>query len=183
MSPVRGPAYSPTHHIQPLTFDSPDIAIISTENHDSLNRLLLLIRYLAGKQWKWSHMWFCNFFKAACETTLFIYFLYCISLRPQPAGVQCPLTSSLGELPGYWGWGWYPGLPPVLVSITFAVHMDHILVFFHSFFFTCHWISFVFILYDRCIRTHLVNPSLTHFLGEFPGVGLALVLHILFPKA
>jgi len=25
-----------------------------------------------------------------------------------------PLTSSLGEFPGYWDWLWYPGLPPML---------------------------------------------------------------------
>src|SRR6218665_302750 len=33
-----------------------------------------------------------------------------------PVGVQCPLTSSLGEFPGYWDWFWYPGFLPVLVS-------------------------------------------------------------------
>src|SRR6218665_1722224 len=27
--------------------------------------------------------------------------VYCISLGQQPVGVQCPLTSSLGEFPGY----------------------------------------------------------------------------------
>src|SRR6218665_2270336 len=50
------------------------------------------------------------------------------------------------------GWLWYPGLPPVLVSIafTFAFHNS---VFFHSLFFTCHWISFVFILYGQRCRS------------------------------
>src|SRR6218665_1752815 len=38
----------------------------------------------------------------------------------------------------------------------------------------CHWISIVFLLYGRRIATHSVDPSLTHFLGEFPGLGLAL---------
>src|SRR6218665_948734 len=31
----------------------------------------------------------------------------------------------------------------------------------------CHWISIVFLLYSRRIATHSVDPSLTHFLGEF----------------
>ena len=30
------------------------------------------------------------------------------------------------------------------------------------------WISFVLFLYDRRTCTHLVDPSLPHFLGEFP---------------
>jgi len=34
-----------------------------------------------------------------------------------PIGVQCLLTSSPGEFPGYWDWLWYPGLSVVLVSI------------------------------------------------------------------
>src|SRR6218665_665684 len=44
----------------------------------------------------------------------------CIALGPQPVGVQCPITSSLGEFPGYGDWLRYPGLPPVLVSIAFS---------------------------------------------------------------
>ena len=50
---------------------------------------------------------------------------------------QCPLVStapslphySLGEFLGYLDWLWYPGLPPVLVSIAFPFAF-HILVFF-----------------------------------------------------
>jgi len=53
-----------------------------------------------------------------------------------PVGVQCPLISSLGEFPGYWGWLWYSGLSPVLVSIAFPFAF-HTWVFFHSLFFTC----------------------------------------------
>jgi len=45
-------------------------------------------------------------------------------------------------------------------------------VFFHSLF-TCHWISFVFLLYDQRICTHSIDPSLAD--GMFPGLGLALV--------
>src|SRR6218665_3383992 len=94
-----------------------------------------------------------------------------------PVGVQCPVTSSPGEFLGYWaGSGeysfyyyikvsrqtatnnkinkiWYPGLPPVLVSIAFPFAV-HISVFFHSLFSTCHWISFLFLLYGRRICTH-----------------------------
>ena|SRR6218665_2912524 len=35
----------------------------------------------------------------------------------------------------------------------------------------------------RCICTHLVDPSLTHFLGEFPGLGLALEPDVVVPEA
>src|SRR6218665_3700844 len=99
-----------------------------------------------------------------------------------PVGVQCPLTSSQGEFLGYWDWLWYPGLPPVLVSIAFPFAF-HILVFFPLLFFPCHWISFVFLLYGRCICTHSVDPSLTHFIGEFPGLELALVPDVVVPQA
>ena len=47
-------------------------------------------------------------------------------------------------------WLWYPELPPVFVSIAFPFAF-HISVFFHSLFFTCNWISFVFLLYDGSI--------------------------------
>ena len=96
-----------------------------------------------------------------------------------PIGVQWPLTSSLGEFPGYWDWLWCLGLLPVLVSIAFRFAFFHISMFFHSLFFTCHWISFVFHLY-----MHLsVDPSLGHFFSEFPGLGLALVPDVVVPEA
>ena len=47
----------------------------------------------------------------------------------------------------------------------------------------CHWISIVFPLYGRHIASHSVDPSLTHFLGEFPGLGLALVPDVVVPEA
>src|SRR6218665_2026170 len=56
--------------------------------------------------------------------------------------------------------------------IPFAFHRP---TWCFSFALICHWISIVFLLYDRRIATHSVDPSLTHFLGEFPGLGLALV--------
>src|SRR6218665_1325627 len=47
----------------------------------------------------------------------------------------------------------------------------------------CHWISIVFLLYGRRITPHSVDPPLTHFLGEFPGLGLALVPDVVVPEA
>src|SRR6218665_1177862 len=58
------------------------------------------------------------------------YMLSYRSLGTQPVSVQCPLTSSLGEFPGYWDWLWYPGLPPVFVSIAFPFAYN-ISVFVH----------------------------------------------------
>src|SRR6218665_2746844 len=83
------------------------------------------------------------------------------------------------------GWLSYPGLSRVsllLVSIAFPFAF-HISVFFHSLFFTCHWISFVFFLYDRRSCTHSIDPSLINFLDEFPGLGLTLVPNVVYPEA
>ena len=96
-----------------------------------------------------------------------------------PVGVQCPLTSSLGEFLGYWADS--SDIPPVLVSIAFPFTF-HISVFFHSLFFTSHWISFVF-LYEKRVCTLSVDPSLSHLLGEFPGLGMALVPDVVVPEA
>ena len=68
----------------------------------------------------------------------------------------------------------------MLVSVAFPF-VFHISVFFHSLF-SWHWISFVFLLYGRRIATHSVDPSLTHLLGEFPGLGLALVPDVVVPE-
>src|SRR6218665_2167057 len=75
-----------------------------------------------------------------------------------PVGVQCPISSSLGEFPSYWNWLWCPGLSPVLVSIAlpFAFH-----TWCFSFALICNWISNVFLLYGRRIATHSVDHSLT----------------------
>jgi len=99
-----------------------------------------------------------------------------------PVGVQCPLTSSLGEFLGYRDWLLYPGLSPVLVFIAFLFAF-HISVLFHPLFFICNWISFLFLLYGRRICIHSVDPSLTHFLREFPGLGLALIPDAVVPEA
>src|SRR6218665_3118924 len=97
-------------------------------------------------------------------------------------GVQCPISSSLGEFPSYWDWLWCPGLSPVLVSITLPFAFN---TWCFPFVLICHWISIVFLLYGRRIATHSVDPSLTHCLhvGEFSGLGLALVPNVVVPEA
>src|SRR6218665_4049106 len=71
------------------------------------------------------------------------------------------------------------GIAPVnkLVSLTWLLWA---LKSFRSF--TLHYITIVFLLYGRRITIHWVDPSLTHFLGEFPGLGLALVPHVVGPE-
>ena len=81
--------------------------------------------------------------------------------------VQCPIASSLGEVPSYWDWLWCPGLSPILMSIAlpFAFH-------------TCSYLPLDFNRVSSLCPTycaHLVDLSLTHSVGEFPGLGLALV--------
>src|SRR6218665_818715 len=84
-----------------------------------------------------------------------------------PVGVQCPISSSLGEFSSYWDWLWCPGLSPVLVSIALPF-VFHIWCF--PFALICHWISIVFLLYGRRIATHSV-------------LGLALVPDVVVPEA
>src|SRR6218665_2350664 len=56
----------------------------------------------------------------------------------------------------------------------------HISVFFRSLF-TCDWISSMFLLYDRRICTHSIDPSLND--AEFPSLGLAPVPDVMVPEA
>src|SRR6218665_1026913 len=97
-----------------------------------------------------------------------------------PVGVQYPSSSSLGELPSYWDWLWCPGLLPVLVSIAlpFAFH-----TWGFTFSLIFHCISIVLLLYGQRIATHSVHPSLAHFLGEFPGLGLAVITDVVVLEA
>src|SRR6218665_3680234 len=95
-----------------------------------------------------------------------------------PVGVQCPISSSLGDFSSYWDWLWCPGLSPVLGSIAlpFAFHtwcFPFALICQSCFFFTTD--------VSPPIRSTL--PSLTPFLGEFPGLGLALVPDVVVPEA
>src|SRR6218665_3846886 len=61
-----------------------------------------------------------------------------------PVSVQCPLTSSLGEFPGYWDWLWYPAWDFARVGVQrLSLRLPDMGVF-HSLFFACHWISLVY---------------------------------------
>src|SRR6218665_3855713 len=95
-----------------------------------------------------------------------------------PVGVQCPISSSLGEFPSYCDWLWCPGLSFVLVSIALPFAFQTCCFPFA----VCHWISIMFLLYGQRIATHSVNPALTPFLGEFPGLGLALIPGVVVPE-
>src|SRR6218665_3995051 len=112
----------------------------------------------------------------------FVHF-FGITLGLQPVGVQCPITSSLCEFPGYWDWLRYPGLPPVLVSIAFSLCLPYLGVFP----FTLH-LPLDFISVSSLLPTYLQSApieitSLTHFLSEFPDLGLALVHDVVVQEA
>src|SRR6218665_2668157 len=87
-----------------------------------------------------------------------------------PLGVQCPLTSSLGEFLGYWAGSGILGYRlslrrPYLGVFPFTLPLNFIL------------------LYGRLICTHSVDSSLTRFLSEYPGFGLVLVPDVMVPEA
>src|SRR6218665_3627137 len=67
----------------------------------------------------------------------------------------------------------------VSVHRLFPFHLQYLGVF-HSLF-ICHWLSFVFLLYDRRICSHSIDPSLAD--GEFQGLGLSLVPDVVVPEA
>src|SRR6218665_1955202 len=97
-----------------------------------------------------------------------------------PVGIQCPISSSLalGEFPRYWDWLWCPGLSPFPSPSILGV--------FHSLLSASYLpldFNRVSSVYGRRIATHSVDPSLPHFLGEFPGLGLALVPDVVVPEA
>src|SRR6218665_470091 len=96
-----------------------------------------------------------------------------------PAGVQCPLTSSLGEFPGYWDWLWCPRLSPVLVSIGFSLRLSISLCF------SIHSTSPAIEFHSCFFFTPNVSASTLHlltFLGEFPVLGLDLVPDVVNPE-
>src|SRR6218665_2439150 len=100
-----------------------------------------------------------------------------------PVGVQCPISSSLGEFPairigsGVLGFRPY-WCPSDSIALPFAFY-----TWCFPFAAICHWISIVFLLHGRRIATHSVDPSLSHFLGEFPGLGLALIPDVVVSEA
>src|SRR6218665_2245006 len=75
-----------------------------------------------------------------------------------PVGVQCPISSSLGEFPRYWDWLWCPGFSPVLVSIAlpFAFHRP---TWCFSFVLICHCISDNYHIYHLIFRIAALNVN------------------------
>src|SRR6218665_824401 len=86
-----------------------------------------------------------------------------------PVGVQCLISSSLGEFPSYWYWLWCPGLSPILVSIA----LPFALVFSIRSYLPLDF-NHVSSLRQR-IATHSVDPSLT-------SLTLALVPDVVVPE-
>src|SRR6218665_3406516 len=68
-----------------------------------------------------------------------------------------------------------PSIIPIMTSLTLML------------FFILHTCpnntNFLLITACTCICTHSVDPSLTHFLGEFQGLGLALEPDVVVPEA
>src|SRR6218665_2414327 len=102
-----------------------------------------------------------------------------------PVGVQCPLTSPLGEFQSrLLGWLWYPAMgyrlcwcpspfPSPSIYRYISIHSSLPAIGF-----------FIRVLsLRRRICTHSVDPSLTHCLCEFPGLGLALIPDVVVPEA
>ena len=80
------------------------------------------------------------------------------------------------------GWLWYPRLSPVLRSIAFSLRLPYLDVFP----FTLLHLPLNFTHVSSLWLMYLhpsVDPSFTHFLGEFPGYGLALVPDLVVPEA
>src|SRR6218665_2702868 len=69
------------------------------------------------------------------------------------------------------------------IAFPFAFHIS--VLFSCSLFFTCHWISFVFLLYGLriCILHSFCSPFTYSLLCEFPGLGLALEPAVVDPEA
>src|SRR6218665_2376510 len=90
------------------------------------------------------------------------------------------LFLTIGEFPSYRDWLWCPGFRPHWCPSPLYLRVPYLMFSIRSF---CHWISIVFLLYGRRIATHSVVPSLTHFVGKFPGLGLAVVPDVVVPEA
>src|SRR6218665_3829493 len=95
-----------------------------------------------------------------------------------PVGVQCPNSSSPGEFPGYWDCLWGPG--PYWGQSPFP--SLSILGVFHSLLSAIGFQSCFFFTADVSPPIQSTLHLLT-FLGEFPGLGLALVPNVVVPEA
>src|SRR6218665_3297904 len=98
-----------------------------------------------------------------------------------PVGVQCPISSSLGEFPSYWDWLWS------LVSWAFArigvyrpsLHLPYLVFSIRSFL----PLDFNRVSSLRPTYRHLFGRPFTYLLlGDFPGLGLALVPDVVVPE-
>src|SRR6218665_642622 len=89
-----------------------------------------------------------------------------------------PITSSLGEFPGYWDCLWYPcwcpsPFPSPSISRCFSIHSFSPAIEF-----------LIRVSFLRLMYLHPFGRTFTYsFLGEFPGLGLALVPDVVVPKA
>src|SRR6218665_1640470 len=94
-----------------------------------------------------------------------------------PVGVQSPLTSSLGEFLGYWV-SWATArvgvhrlslcLPYLGVCPFTLLHLP---------------LNFIRISSLRPTYLHPFSRSFTYFVGEFPGLGLAMEPDVVVPEA
>src|SRR6218665_3403212 len=94
------------------------------------------------------------------------------SLPIAPVGVQCPLTSSLDELPDYYRTGsGILGFRPCWCTSPFPSPSTFLGVFPFT---LLHLpLNLIRVYSLRLMYLHpSVGPSLTHFLGEFPGLGV-----------
>src|SRR6218665_45084 len=100
-----------------------------------------------------------------------------VGSTPIHVGVQCPLTSSLGEFPGYYDWA---------LACVGVHRLSLCLPYLGVFPFTLLRLPLNFIRVSslRLVYLHpLVDLSLTHFSGEFPDLGLALGTDVVVPEA
>jgi len=96
-----------------------------------------------------------------------------------PVGVQSHLISSLGEFSCCKDRLWYPVLSPVFGVHHLSLHLSI------SCFYILHLpLNFIRVSSLRLMYLHpSVDPSSIHFLGAFPGLGLALVPDVVVPEA
>src|SRR6218665_1427803 len=98
-----------------------------------------------------------------------------------PVGVQCPISFSLCEFPAIGIDFGVLGFHPYWCPSPFP--SSSILDVFHSLLSAIGFQSCFFFTVDVSPCTHSADPSITHFLGEFPGLGLALVPDVVVPDA
>src|SRR6218665_323317 len=95
-----------------------------------------------------------------------------------PVGVQCPISSSLSEFPAIGIGSGVLGFRPCGCLSPFP--SPSILGVFHSLLSAIGFQSHFFFTADVSIHP-FGRPFMTPFLGEFPGLGLALVPDVVVP--